>query len=1089
MRTSYDSSARRLSSWLMVVLGLVAYVGLLYGLTLLPLQFEVPLPSWGIAIVPPIVYGLLVLLLVHWPSPLRWLMGTALLSALHVVLTFARAPISAILDPTLAGRPLPWVVPPPLPELVGLILLLVPLRDVLRARPRSARERLAAGRSAAATRARAVPRPAQSSPLEERAGVSEALTPSRVEIAPEPQAPPMPAAPVLPPVTTTVSAVESESGDEIRRRRAAARAERRREMESLRPAPRRSNTVLRIALDRVMGQLPPGTFLAPEDEVAASLRDPGYLSIPGDLIVTQLAEGAARVAWNDVADQFPSHLIGLSREEITEHLGDGLRLPLDEVVSQLPHELFVADTPEIEVPGLDRIPVPFHPVDDPVASAPAAPVSRPAPAGAAEHEPPRITGPVVAPALSRPAPASITAPEPPSYVDEPLVAAPAANTIEPGPEPITAGPRIAAPATIEQPGVARPAVEAEPPTVVVPSGPAPASAGEPTPAPEFREATVRISMARLTADIPAEAFSQPMDQVAVRMRTPGAILVPLSSVLPQLGEGMVRVGWDVVASQFPRDLMAVSDAEMTERLPQGLQLPIDEIIRQLSPDLFASTGPAADVSGLESFPAPFQPLLSDPSPETGRTARSIADAPAARESAGQLVAPMRDSSAPAGVAEVLPEQPSVEMGTPSDLVSGSSTTVESSVLLTPPVPPVSEPAPATESLVIESFVRTDYTVTASEKTSDLVRDVPLEAAPTLMPSGDFVGQATSVESSVQPTAAAPIIDPDPSVTPAPGATPVKPPQPVVRAEPGGTPPTAPWTDPEPALTISPSSGEAFHREPQPRWGDLAVAAEPGSSSHALDAASFARLRKILGLLAPVAPFEATVQPVEGVNVYGLTAPTVSGEIAVAATGLALPLLTDGRSPWPIDQLTLRGADTALVLTPLGGPRSPVLAAAAPRGGALALLEMLCRRAVDSDHRHSDSPAASGSDRRRSLVAATVTSSAMREASGLTAFGTVTASVLRDTEGEGTFYFFLPPGVDVPAVGAFAQDLQAVVRKAAGSGAVFRNAVLRSGSTIVVIQPEEVGQGRSIVVVAGGDVTRPGLAYRQVERTIATLAQA
>ena len=114
---------------------------------------------------------------------------------------------------------------------------------------------------------------------------------------------------------------------------------------------------------------------------------------------------------------------------------------------------------------------------------------------------------------------------------------------------------------------------------------------------------------------------------------------------------------------------------------------------------------------------------------------------------------------------------------------------------------------------------------------------------------------------------------------------------------------------------------------------------------------------------------------------------------------------------------------------------------------------------------------------------------MREASGLTAFGTVTASVLRDTEGEGTFYFFLPPGVDVPAVGAFAQDLQAVVRKAAGSGAVFRNAVLRSGSTIVVIQPEEVGQGRSIVVVAGGDVTRPGLAYRQVERTIATLAQA
>jgi len=50
-------------------------------------------------------------------------------------------------------------------------------------------------------------------------------------------------------------------------------------------------------------------------------------------------------------------------------------------------------------------------------------------------------------------------------------------------------------------------------------------------------------------------------------------------------------------------------------------------------------------------------------------------------------------------------------------------------------------------------------------------------------------------------------------------------------------------------------------------------------------------------------------------------------------------------------------------------------------------------------------------------------------------------------------------------------------------------VLRSGNTLVVIQPEEVGHGRSIVVVAGGDVTRPGLAYRQVERATAILAHA
>ena len=142
--------------------------------------------------------------------------------------------------------------------------------------------------------------------------------------------------------------------------------------------------MLRIALDRIMDQLPPGTFLAPEDEVAASLSDPGYLLIPGQLVVTQLSEGIARVAWSDIVDQFPPRLIGLGSAEISEHLGDGLRLPLDEVVGQLPHELFIADTPEVELSGLDRIPVPFHPLEESEPSAerdgpdrPGGPATRP----------------------------------------------------------------------------------------------------------------------------------------------------------------------------------------------------------------------------------------------------------------------------------------------------------------------------------------------------------------------------------------------------------------------------------------------------------------------------------------------------------------------------------------------------------------------------------------------------------------------------------------------------------------------------------------------------------------------------------------
>ncbi len=119
----------------------------------------------------------------------------------------------------------------------------------------------------------------------------------------------------------------------------------------------------------------------------------------------------------------------------------------------------------------------------------------------------------------------------------------------------------------------------------------------------------------MAAELPVDAFNVPLDQVAERMRQPGALSIPQSVVLPQLAEGLIRVGWDVIAPQFPRDAMAVSDAEMAERLPNGLRLPLDEIVRQVPMDLFMAAGPAADVRGLEYFPAPFQPLVSDPAPE------------------------------------------------------------------------------------------------------------------------------------------------------------------------------------------------------------------------------------------------------------------------------------------------------------------------------------------------------------------------------------------------------------------------------------------------------------------------------------------
>ena len=56
MRTSHHhsvSSAGRVSAWLVAALGLAAYVGLIYGLTVFPLQFELPVPQWATFAVPP----------------------------------------------------------------------------------------------------------------------------------------------------------------------------------------------------------------------------------------------------------------------------------------------------------------------------------------------------------------------------------------------------------------------------------------------------------------------------------------------------------------------------------------------------------------------------------------------------------------------------------------------------------------------------------------------------------------------------------------------------------------------------------------------------------------------------------------------------------------------------------------------------------------------------------------------------------------------------------------------------------------------------------------------------------------------------
>jgi hypothetical protein len=489
-------------------------------------------------------------------------------------------------------------------------------------------------------------------------------------------------------------------------------------------------------------------------------------------------------------------------------------------------------------------------------------------------------------------------------------------------------------------------------------------------------------------------------------------LIPRSLVLPQLVEGVIRVGWDVIAPQFARAVMAVSDTEMAGRLPNGLRLPLDEIVRQVPMDLFTVAGAAADVRGLESFPAPFQPLVSDPAPEAPVEAAPLEPAPVVAETSRDAV----------------PE--------PAPAVA-------------PPTDP--EPVVAEAPIVVDDAA-----------------PVPIEECPEEVP-------------------AVPMVEPDrprdldtPAVLEMPDSVVTAPSPAVAPASVPPDPPAFSWPEPSPDRAAASAT-----------WVDPAPAA-PTAAALAPGSAEAAAARRIVALLAPIASFDVSVQAVEGVTVFAMASPTVAHETAVAVAGLAMSLFTDRRPPWPVDQITLRGPETAVVLTPLGGPadRGPVLAAAAARGGTLALLEILCRRAAGDRAGRIGGP---GQDVvpavSPSLAPAPVPSRAAALTRGLTAFGDVTASVLRDAESEAVLYFFLPAGDDVPAAGAFAQDLHAVMRKAAGSGAVFRTAILRSGDTLLVIQPEEIGHGRSIVIVAGGSVTRPGLAYRQVERAAATLMSA
>jgi hypothetical protein len=126
---------------------------------------------------------------------------------------------------------------------------------------------------------------------------------------------------------------------------------------------------------------------------------------------------------------------------------------------------------------------------------------------------------------------------------------------------------------------------------------------------ETSDEPLRVSATRVLAQLPAEALAVPVDRLAEELGAQLHLLVPRRLALAQLSEGIVRAGWDLLAPQVPSHLFAMSHDAIKAGLPDGhCVLPLDEIVRQFSPEIFLSAGPAPDVRGIEVFPAPFQPL-------------------------------------------------------------------------------------------------------------------------------------------------------------------------------------------------------------------------------------------------------------------------------------------------------------------------------------------------------------------------------------------------------------------------------------------------------------------------------------------------
>jgi len=126
---------------------------------------------------------------------------------------------------------------------------------------------------------------------------------------------------------------------------------------------------------------------------------------------------------------------------------------------------------------------------------------------------------------------------------------------------------------------------------------------------------VRVAFSRIADQLPVEMFARGATGLNDMLRPGVSLFVPRGLLLPHLAEGIAAVKWEVVADQFPRDELLLTNAEIAKRLPNGsLRLPLDEVMPQIPAELLTLSKQPAAAQRTEELPPPAQ--LHVPPPVT-----------------------------------------------------------------------------------------------------------------------------------------------------------------------------------------------------------------------------------------------------------------------------------------------------------------------------------------------------------------------------------------------------------------------------------------------------------------------------------------